>query len=79
MELSHARFQEEREEKQQKLDLQKREVHMREFQMNLITAEEYHALIMPADFSRQSSSSQSALDEYHVGGSDVIVGAGWEH
>ena len=87
--MAGKRLAEERREKRQKLSLQKRELLLNEFREGLITREEYRT---SAGIDK-SSSSTTALDtalfsssplfisdfpSAGVGGSDDIVGGGWE-
>ena len=79
------RFTEERKEKQQKLMLQERDLLLQEYKEGLITREEYRAQIYKTHSSEPHSAARSSSPSYagengsfYAGGSDDVVGDGWE-
>ncbi|PIL25120.1 hypothetical protein GSI_13009 [Ganoderma sinense ZZ0214-1] len=88
MALANKRLAQERQEKRQKLSLKKREMLLQEHRLGVITRDEYRRMVygqgegssFTVDTAMRSSSPLPSDGEQGlgVGGSDDIVGGGWE-
>ncbi len=81
MAIANKRLAQERQEKHQKLSLKKREMLLEEHHEGLITRDEYRCLVYGSSAAldiAMRGSSPLFNDDLGVGGSDDVVGNGWE-